>query len=178
MKTEKEEKLKTTFGETGKSMQQIGCTIMIIVAIVLFIGCANNYRDGVSKYEAGNYEKALEYFNKISKEDKYYDYAQEMIADIDSILKEQRLEQARRDSIAEIVNIQKSIFYELVKKQDQAAKEAMQQYPNDVFKQGDLVSQLDDQYSQEIANKYNISPDSLSSISYKGVLERWPIPDL
>ncbi len=155
--------------------QNFYLSVMTFTLIFILVGCTNNYRDGVSEYEAGNYEKAIEYFHEISEEDEYYDETQIMIAKIDSILEEQRLEQERQDSIAKIVREQRQIYRELQQMQEKAIQQADKRYPNpnDWEKHTDFVDKLDKINEQKLIDSYNISKDSLIQIVVKATEERW-----
>jgi len=151
---------------------------ILVAFLFLLLACENNYKDGMKEYEAEEYELALEYFNRISEGEDNFEESQKMIQAIDSIFEAERIEQARQDSIARITSYQKRIFRELIRKQDEATEMAQNRYPNDIHQQIDYETQLDEQFTEEIADRWEITRDSISAISLKGVQEGWPMPDL
>lgn len=82
---------------------------LIFVSIALLAGCSNDkhYEDGMREYQAGQYEKALESFNRVSEDDEYFQDSQVMIMNIDSTLSERKRLEEKQDSIR-----QAQIIYE------------------------------------------------------------------
>lgn len=70
----------------------------------------------------------------------------------------------------------KKIYKEIIVAERRATDEAMVREPSDIYKQIDLEQKLAKKYKDELAIKYNLTKDSLSSIGIEGVTNQWARP--
>ncbi len=167
--------------------------LFLLSLTFVFLGCTNDYSQGMDCYEAEEYEKALNYFNNVDESDKYFEESQKMIAKIEDILEEQRVDQTRQDSIRAIelvrrdsiravyrarqdnISLQRQIYRELMQKQESVIKQADKRYPNqnDWEKHAKYMEELDKVGEQAIMDSYDISRDSLLRIVTKGSRNNW-----
>jgi len=150
-----------------------------LISLLFFIsGCKSDYSQGMDFFEQEEYEKAIDYFNKVDENNEHFVQSQKMITKIDSIFEQQRIEQERKDSIARVRGYQKRCYRELIALQESAIEKADERYPdyaNDWEKHTEYVDELDSINLQKLLYNYVISEDSLNKILVKAVEEKWDL---